>query len=108
MKKKQALKTIGRCVELASVDGGDCLVRAARSMSMSMSIFCQVSQGRGQADNQAQGQIRLLAPFLGLVGASNILLQPDSINIKSKEKFTSTLVMFPTQLAMSRFYIDCQ
>ena len=80
MKKKQALKTIGRCLELASVDGGDCLVRAARSMSMSMSIFCQVSQCRGQVDNQAQGQIRLLAPFPGLAGALNILLQPDSTN----------------------------
>ena len=71
MKKKQALKTIGRCVELASVDGGDCLVRSARSMSMSMSIFCQVSQCRGQAENQAQGQIHLLAPLVGLLGALN-------------------------------------
>ena len=32
-----------------------------KSMSRSMSIFCQVSQCRGQVDNQAQGQIRLLA-----------------------------------------------
>ena len=31
----------------------------------------QVSQCRGQAENQAQGQIHLLAPLVGLLGALN-------------------------------------